>query len=181
MNDTPTLARFHMGWIEDGIGRDGLPLYKEQLLITLDRPPLLRLERVASESDIEDYPGPYAIFEKQQAALKPSEEGYPLVMWPPCTPPLFQMLAARGIATVEQLAKLAGRGGKEDTMPAEIRELAQRAVKLILMQKEVGKFEAIIREKDGELEALKEQVEEALKTIAAQKAIIDRLKISAVA
>lgn len=181
MNDTPTLARFHMGWVEDGLGRDGLPLYREQLLVTLDRPPLLRLERPATEDDIENYPQPYAVFQKQQAALDQSEEGYPLVMWPACTPALFMMLTARGISTVEGLAKLAGRGGKEDTMPAELRELAGRAVKLIAMQRDVGKFEAIIREKDGELEALKEQVDEALKTISAQKAIIDKLKLSSVA
>lgn len=182
MNDTPTLVKFHMGYIEDGIGRDGLPLYRNQLLITLDRPPLLRLERAATEEDLEDYPGPYTVFQKQQASIDQSaEEGYPLVMWPACTPSLFMMLAARGISTVEGLAKLAGRGGKADTMPAELRELADRAVKMISMQKDVGKFEAIIREKDGEIEALKEQTDEALKTITAQKAIIDRLKLSSVA
>lgn len=182
MNDTPTLVKFDMGYVEDGIGRDGLPLYKNQLRITLDRPPLLRIVRPATEADIEDYPGPYTVFQRQQAALDQSaEEGYPLVMWPPCTPALFQMLSARGISTVEGLAKLAGRGGKEDTMPSELRELAQRAVKLIAMQKDVGKFEAIIREKDGELEALKEQVDEALKTITTQKTIIDKLKLSSVA
>jgi hypothetical protein len=171
-----------MGYVEDGLGRDGLPLYREQLLITLDRPPLLRLERTATDDDIENYPGPYSVFQKQHAAVDQSaEDGYPLVMWPACTAPLFQMLAARGISTVEGLAKLAGRGGKEDTMPAELRELAQRAVKMIAMQKDVGKFEAIIREKDGEIEALKEQTDEAAKTIAAQKTIIDKLKISSVA
>jgi len=171
-----------MGYVENGMGKDGLPVYSSQLLITLDRPPLLRLERAATEDDIEDYSGPYAVFQKQQAAINQSaEDGYPLVMWPPCTPPLFAMLSARGISTVEGLAKLAGRGGREDTMPAELRELAQRAVKLISMQKDVGKFEAIIREKDGEIEALKEQVDEAVKTISTQKAIIDRLKLSSVA
>lgn len=181
MNDTPTLARFHMGWIEDGIGRDGLPLYRQQLMIQLDRPPLLRLDRAADDDDIENYPEPYRMFERQQQALTGDEEGYPLVMWPACTEAMFMMLTARGISTVEQLAKLAGRGGKEDVMPAEIRELAQRAVKLIVMQKDVGKFEAIIRDKDGEIEALKEQVDEAIKTINAQKQIIDRLKVSSVA
>jgi hypothetical protein len=142
----------------------------------------LRLERAATEEDIENYPGPYTVFQKQQAAINQSaDDGYPLVMWPPCTPPLFAMLSARGISTVEGLAKLAGRGGNGDVLPAELRELAQRAVKLISMQKDVGKFEAIIREKDGELEALKEQIDEALKTITTQKAVIDKLKLSSVA
>lgn len=178
MNDTPTLAHFHMGWVEDGMGRDGLPLYKEQLMITLNRPPLLRIERMAEEADFEDYRGPYEVFLKQQAGLATTvEDGYPLIMWPVCTSAMYQMLSARGVYTVEQLAKLAGRGGKTDTMPAEIRELADRAVKLIEMQRNVGKFEAIIRDKDGQLDAMKEQLDEAISTINAQKAIIDRLRI----
>lgn len=181
MNDTPTLVRFHTGWMEDGIGRDGLPLYREQLLITLDRPPLLRIERAATDEDIDDYPEPYRVFERQRGAATDTEEGYPLVMWPACTAPLFMMLTARGVTTVEQLAKLAGRGGKEDAMPAEIRELAQRAVKMMAMQRDVGKFEAIIRDKDGQLEALKEQVDEAIRTISAQKTLIDKLKLSSAA
>lgn len=182
MNDTPTLVKFHLGWVEDGMGKDGLPLYRERLMITLDRPPLLRLQRPATDEDISDYPHPYELFQKQQDAIKAvAEEGYPLVMWPACTPPLFQMLTVRGIVTVEQLAKLAARGTRNDAMPAEIRELADRAAKLIAMQSEVGKFEAIIRDKDGQLEAMQEQVDEALKTITAQKAIIDRLKLSTVA
>lgn len=179
MNDTPTLVKFHMGWVEHGTGKDGLPLYKDQLMIVLNRPPLLRLERPAEDSDIEDFPGPYAMFQKEQAARKTTTaEGYPLSMWPACGEAEFRMLADRDIMTVEQLAKLNARGSKNEGMPPEIKELAERAAKLIAMQSEVGKFEQIIRDKDGQIEALREQVEEASKSIAAQRTIIDRLRIS---
>lgn len=179
MNDTPTLVLFYMGYVEDGIGKDGLPLYKEQLQITLSRPPLLRIDRVATEDDIDTYPQAYAVFEKQQAAIaQKHEDGYPLVMWPACTPPLFQMLAARGVSTVEGLAKLSGRG-KEENLPAEIRELAGRAKLLIEMQNSGGKYETIITELKGQIEALKEQVTEANAIINSQKATIATLKTAA--
>jgi hypothetical protein len=177
MADTPTLVRFHMGWIDHGTGKDGLPLYANQLMIQLDRPPLLSLNRAATEEDIDEHPAPYALFQKEQKGRKAIEaQGYPLAMWPACTEAEFKMLAARDIYTVEQLARLAGR--KADTgMPPEIKELAERAAKLVTMQKDVGKFEALIRDKDGIIEALKEQVEEAMKTIAAQRATIESLRV----
>jgi hypothetical protein len=166
-----------MGWTDQGLGRDGMPLYANQLMIQLDRPPLLSLNRPATEEDIEDHPGPYALFQKEQKGRKAIEaQGYPLVMWPACSEAEFKMLTARDIYTVEQLAKLSGR--KADTgMPAEIKELADRAAKLVAMQKDVGKFEVIIHGKDGIIEALTEQVGEAMKTIAAQQAQIDALKV----
>lgn len=177
MSDSPTLVRFTMGWVDQGTGPDGLPLYADQLMVEMDRPPYLSLRRPATEEDIEEYSGPYALFQKEQKgrhAIK--AEGYPLSMWPACSEAEFKMLAARDVYTVEQLAKLGGRK-TNDGMPAEIKELADRAVKLVAMQKDVGKFEALIRDKDGQIEVLREQVEEAGKTIAAQKTLIDTLRL----
>jgi hypothetical protein len=178
MPDTPTLVKFYMGWVEDGAGPDGLPLFRQQLKIVKSRPPLLRLDLEATEADIEDFPGPYALFQKEEAARKTTPaEGYPLVLWPACGEMHLKMLAARDIVTVEQLAKLAGRG-QDEGMPADVKELADRAAKMVELQKNVGKFEKLIRDKDGQLAALQEQVDEAVKTIAAQKTVIDRLRVS---
>jgi hypothetical protein len=178
MNDTPTLVKFNMGWVENGTGKDGLPLYTDQLMIVLSRPPLLRIERAATDEDVDTYPGPYAAFEKERSSRKVGvEDGYPLSLWPACTETEFKILAVRDIVTVEQLAKLAGRRA-DDGMPAEIKILAERAAKMISMQKDVGKFEQILLDKDGQIEALREQVEEGAKTIAAQKTVIDRLRMS---
>jgi len=179
MNDTPTLVKFHKGWVQEGLGKDGLPLYRDRLMITKSRPPLLRLDLEATDDDIAEWPEPYALFQKEEAGRKTNEvEGYPLSLWPACSEAEYRILAVRDIYTVEQLAKLAGRGVKAaEGMPAEIRELADRAAKLMSLQKDTGKFEELIREKDGQIEALREQVEEAGKTIAAQKTVIDRLRI----
>lgn len=177
MADTPTLVRFYMGWIDEGLGKDGMPLYADQLRIQLDRPPLLSIDRPATEEDTEEHSAAYTVFQKEQRGRKHIEaKGYPLTMWPACGEAEFKMLAARDIYTVEQLAKLAGR--KADTgMPAEIKELAERAKTLMDMQAAGAKFEIVIRDMKGQIEALKEQVEEGAKTIAGQKALIDTLRM----
>lgn len=180
MNDIPTLVKFYMGFVEDGVGKDGLPLYRDQLMIIKSRGPLLRLDLVATDDDIRDFPVPYEVFLKEDAGRKADIEGYPLVMWPACSSAQFQMLAARDVVTVEQLAKLAGRK-TDDGMPPDIRELAERAVKMISMQKDVGKFEQIIRDKDGQIEVLKESLDEAKKTIASLQTKVDMLAIKGAA
>lgn len=173
-------VKFYNGWEQDGVSKDGLPLYREQLMIVLSKPPLLRLERPATADDIENYPDPYRLFEKVDKGRK-TVEGYPLSMWPACSAADVETLAGREVYTVEQLAKLGGRFAKDDGMPAQIKELADRAKQLIDMQKSGAKFEIVITDMKGQIAALQEQVEEASKTIAAQKTLIDRLRITAVA
>src|SRR6187431_3321438 len=107
MNDTPTLVRFKSGWERDGVSKDGLPYYRANILIRLDRPPTLSVERVADEEDIANHPLQFQLFQKENAARKMSyAEGYPLCMWPSVNEAEFVMLVDRDITTVEQLAKL---------------------------------------------------------------------------
>lgn len=176
MNDTPTLVRFVSGWAEDGLSKDGLPHYRETLKIIKERPPYLLIEREATDDDIAENRDPYALYEKEQRAKKktPASGGFPLVLWPVCNAAEIQMLAARDIYTVEQLAKMAGRG--HEGMPGELRELAERAKKMVQLSSEIGKFEAIILEKDGQIEALTDQVRELRDTIKAQDGLINGLK-----
>jgi hypothetical protein len=174
MNETPTLVQFSAGWERDGTGSDGLPLYRQTIRIRLDRPPYLSVERVASEEDIAEFPIPFQLFQKEQLARKQSySEGYPLTLWPAVNEAEFRMLVDRDITTVEQLA---GLHKKHSTLPPELRDLAERASKLLALQKGAPKFEELIRERDGRIEALEEQVKDAMHTIAAQKTEIDGLK-----
>jgi hypothetical protein len=179
MNDTPTLVRFSAGWEPDGVGSDGMPIYRENIMIHLDRPPYLRVSRVAEPYDIAENPGPFSLFQKEQASRTTSyAEGYPLALWPACTEAEFRMLADRDIVTVEQLAGLHRKNrGADDTMPPEIRVLAERAAKLMELQGSKGKFEELLRDRDGQIEALKEQVAEASKTIASLQTMVDTLKM----
>lgn len=179
MADTPTLARFVPGWEEHGRSKDGLPHFRETIKIILERPPYLLIERVATEDDFEAYAGPYALFQKEQKAKKKISptEGFPLALWPVCSPAELQMLSARDIYTVEQLAKRTARGAANEGMPGELRELAERAKKMIELTADVGQYEAIIRDKDGQIEALSEQVTELRNTVKAQDGLINSLKM----
>lgn len=183
MSDTPTLVRFINGWQRDGNGKDGLPLYRPTLLIRLDRPPYLSVEREASEEDIADHPGPFELYRKTQEA-RAEVEGYPLAMWPVCLPHLFQMCAARGLFTVEQLAQLVLKKRRAETVrtiPPDIVELADRAAKLVELQSKSGKYEEIISDLQSQAQVLREQMDEAISTIAAQKTLIDQLRLKAAA
>src|SRR4051812_23170688 len=95
------LAKFYLGFVEDGVGQDGMPLFRDQLMIRLSVPPYTQVDRQAADDDMETYPGPYALFEKEQKALKavPATEGYPLVLWPAVRAAELQMLSARDIYT----------------------------------------------------------------------------------
>jgi hypothetical protein len=177
MSDTPTLARFYQGWKHGGTGSDGLPIYYETIMLRLDRPPYLSVQREAEPADFEDHHPAFELFQKEQSSRKVTlVEGYPLTLWPACTEALFRMLADRDIHTVEQLAKM-----KKDSMPAELRELAERAAKLLELQKGPGKYEDLLRVRDGRIKALEESLEEAAKTIMGQKSLIESLKAAKVA
>lgn len=176
MADTPTLSRFYTGWKHGGTGKDGMPIYYETIMIRLDRPPYLSVQREAEPQDFEEHALAFEMYQKEQSARKVTlAEGYPLALWPACTEPLFRMLADRDIHTVEQLARY-----KKADMPAELRELADRAAALVKLQAGPGKYEELLRERDGKIKALEESLDEAGKTIMAQKSLIESLKSKAV-
>jgi hypothetical protein len=183
MSDTPTLVRFTTGWERDGNGPDGLPLYRETTRVRMDRPPYLSIEREAEEADIVDHPGPYEMYLKTCAGRK-EIVGYPLALWPACPPHIFQMCVARDIFTVEQLAQTMSKKRRAEalkTMPPDVIEIADRAVKMIELHGKAGQYEAIVSDLQGQLDALKEQFTEALATISAQKALIETLRLKAAA
>ena len=170
MNDTPTLVRFSQGWERDGNGPDGMPLYRETIRVRMDRPPYLSIEREAEEEDFTDHPGPYALYEKTREARK-TIVGYPLALWPACPPHIFQMCAVRDIHTVEQLAQLVSKKRRAEatkSVPPDIIEIADRAVKMIEMHGKAGQYEEIVTNLEAQLAAMKEQFDEAISTISAE-------------
>lgn len=171
-DDGPTLIQFKAGWERDGTGKDGLPIYKANIIIRKDRPPYLSLERVATQDDIEENPQPFQLFRKEQAARKQSySEGYPVALWPAVGEAEFRMLVDRDITTVEQLSKL-----RERDAPSEIKELAQRARKLMELQAGAAKYEELLKDRDDRIAVLEEQVRDASLVIAQQKTEIDTLR-----
>ena len=183
MSDTPALVRFYSGWERDGNGPDGLPCYRETIRVRMDKPPFLSIEREAEEADFTDHPAPYELYQKTCEARK-QIVGYPLALWPACPPHIFQMCAVRDIHTVEQLAQVVSKKRRAEaikTIPAEVIEIADRAVKMVELHGKAGQYEEIVNDLQGQLDALKEQFTEAIATISAQKAMIETLKLKAVA
>lgn len=174
--ETQALIRFKEGWAEDGTGDDGLPRYRPTVRIVKSVPPLTQVEYEATQADFDDYPGPYQLFMKEQAARtqKPGEAGFPLALWPVVSVAQFKMLTDRDITTVEQLAKYAGR--RDSSMPGDLVELADRARAMMAMSANVGKFEGQLRDRDGQIEVLKEQLKEAHASLSAANALVHTLK-----
>lgn len=177
MEQSQALVRFVPSWAEDGIGEDGLPRFRETVRIIKSVPPHTEVYYEATEADFEDYPGPYQLFLKEQGArtIQPTNTGFPLALWPVITPAQFKALTARDITTIEQLAKLR----VEPNMPGEFKALVERAKQMLALSANIGKFEAMIRDRDGQIEALNEQVNELKSTVSAQNSLINTLKARA--
>lgn len=173
-DEIDALVKFSEGWEQDGTGKDGLPTYRSTTIITLSKPPLLQVgPREATEEEKEQFAEAYKLFEKTRAG-RDEVSGYPLALWPAIYAADYQMCAARGIYTVEQLAAFANK--KNTDVPAPIIELAKRAKRMVELQKEVGQFEARIHDLEGQVEALDGELKEARATIAAQNSLINTLR-----
>jgi hypothetical protein len=176
-NETTAAVSFKKGWSgPDGLSSDGLPIYRETIRICKYVSARVAMEDPATEEDLENpqFHDALEAFKREQTARDTTigNEGFPLVLWPAVTPAMFQMCAHRNIVTVEQLAALAGK----KNLIGELIELADRAKQMVSHSKNIGKFEAIIRTKDGEIEALNELVKELKIALAGRDAMIDQMR-----
>jgi hypothetical protein len=177
MSDAPALITFFQGWGDSReVSKDGFPAFVDTVKIRIERPPTLLIERVACNDDFKDHPEEYAAFQSiMKAKRNTGTEGYPLVYWPAATMAEVQMLAVRNIQTVEELAKLAGNRD----LPGQLADLALRAERMLDMQANFGKYEALLKERDGEIEVLSAQVQELKVSLSAANSLIDTLKLRA--
>ena len=175
--ESQALVRFVAGWVKDGVSDDGLPRYRDTVRIIKSVPPLTEVQYEATEADFDENPGPYQAFTKLQEARMqlPEEAGFPLALWPVISPAQFQSLVARGIYTIEQLAKVRSDPGT----PGEFKELVERAKQMLALSSNIGKFEAMLLDRDGQIAALVEQTAEMKSTISAQNSLINTLKLKA--
>jgi hypothetical protein len=179
MSDQAAFARFEDGWEQDGVSKDGMPKFRSALIIRLSKPPYLEVRREAGDYDIEQYPEPYKLYQKLRAGRDIDKaEGYPLALWPAITKAEFEQLIAHGILTVEQLAKIADRkGAVASKVPEPIMQLAQRAKRMIELQKTQGRYEVIINELTAERDQLTEQLRESHAALSAANALANSLQM----
>lgn len=175
MSDNIALIKFSQGFEPVGPGSDGLPWFAETVIITKTVHPYTQVSNRATEADFAEFPAQYEIFQKEQRARKqrPTENGFPLALWPVISEAQLLILAARDILTIEQLAKIKVN---DQAIPGDIRELAERAKGMVQLSTSVGQFEVMVRERDGQIASLTEQVTELRNTIKVQDGTIAALR-----
>jgi hypothetical protein len=173
MDVVDAFVKFYDGFVQEGVSKDGMPIYKSTPMIVMSKPPYMQTEPTpATAADFENFPDPYKLY-TNTAKVKKTATGYPLAMWMGIDAAEFEMCAARGITTVEQLAAI----GKKADQPPQIVELVGRAKRLVELQKNVGQFEAMIRDLEGRVETLTAELNEARAVNAANMTLIDQLKM----
>jgi hypothetical protein len=175
MSDQAAFARFQDGWEQDGVDeKTGMPRFRPQLYIRFTRPPYQDNKREATDDDIDAHPEEYKLYLKLKGGREIDKiEGFPLALWPALAPSEFDQLVAHGILTVEQLAKMADR--KTSKVPEAFMALAARAKRMVEMQKDTGRYEAVIEQLRQERDQLKEQVTELGGALSAANAQINAL------
>lgn len=175
MSENIALIKFSQGFEPAGKGPDGLPWFAEVVMITKSVPPYTQVTYVATDADFAEFPMQFELFQKEQKSrkLRPTENGYPLALWPVVSPAELAILSARDIMTIEQLAKIRVN---DTAVPGDIRELAERAKKMVELSSSVGQFEQMVRDRDGQIAVLTEQVTELRNTIKVQDGTINSLR-----
>ena len=175
MSDHPALITFFEGWaLSPETSDDGMPVYNDTVMVRIERPPLLSLQRAATKEDFADHKEEYEAFQAiRRAKRNVGDDGYPLVYWPAASAAEVQMLAVRNIATVEDLAKLANNRD----LPGQLADLALRAERMLDMQKNFGKYEALLTESNAERDEMIAQVKDLKQSLSAANALIDTLKL----
>ena len=178
MSDQAAYAKFEDGWEPTGeFGKSGLPEYRPRLIIRFSKPPYLDTKREAEDGDIEQHSEPYKHYQKLHAARTTEEiEGYPLALWAAISKADFELLAAHGILTVEQLALMVARKGGAK-QPDWIMALAGRANRMIALQKETGKYEATIEQLRQERDAVAAELVELRTQLASANSVINTLQM----
>jgi hypothetical protein len=175
MSDHPALITFSEGWaLSAESSPDGMPIYNEAVIIHIERPPLLSLQRAATKEDFADHPAEYEAFQAvRKARRNVGDDGYPLVYWPAVSAAELQMLAVRNIVTVEQLANLANNR----ELPGQLADLALRAERMLDMQKNFGSFEKLLAESNAERDEMISQNKELKSSLSAAQALVETLKL----
>ena len=176
------LVRFFSGWERDGNGPDGLPLFRETIRVRMDRPPYLSIEREAEEDDITDHPGPYELYKKTCEARKDHRRlsaGAVARLSSAYFPDVRRARHPHCRAAGADWSPRSAAAEAVKTMPPDVIELADRAVKMIELHGKAGQYEELVTDLQGQLEAMKEQFTEAVSTISAQKTLIETLRLKA--
>lgn len=114
-------VKFYYKAVERGEGPDGLPLYTDEVWVTISRDMTHTMDRKADEEHFSKFRELYDAFLKATADYE-KLEGYPLEMWAALKPSEIEMFKIRGYRTVQDLIKADMR-----KMPPDFKVLVKRA------------------------------------------------------
>ena len=176
---TDVLVRFYIGNDDfpSGVDKNGMPVYQVVLRVNKSKPPLLGVDRPATDDDIAESPEAYRMYQNEQKGREmEGTTGYPIAMWMVPTQSEVSECWKNGIFTVEQLAK-----HQTAKMPPAIVELAKRARKMIELTAKQGRFEAIISNLEATVAAQNEQINELRTANEGMKVRLDILAARGIA
>ena len=154
-------VKFYYKAVEVGTDEDGVPLFVDEVWVTINRDMTHTMDRKATEEHFEKFKELYDAFLRETADYE-NLEGYPLEQWAALRPSEVMNFKARGFRTVQDVAK-----ANMSKMPPEYKVLVKRARQFI----ELAGAGKGLTEKAAALEAENEQLREDLadrqKTIAA--------------
>jgi len=157
------MIRFFDKAMQDGTGRDGLPTYSMVPYFEAYRSASIHVIRPARGTDKVSHPKEWKAY---LAAREPDHDGFPLAAWPQINDAERQGLAERGIHTLETLIDTDMTGA-----PKEFQEAQEHAKEFMAnMRSDAPKLAARIDELETENGALKDQIEDLKKAVAAAEA-----------
>lgn len=150
------MVRFYYSPVKSGDDEHGVPVYTDEVFVTINVDATNTVERKARDNDYERFPDQYAYFLKSTAAYEPIENQVPLEMWAMCSPADVANFKARGVRTVEQLAAV--KNDLRSRMPPSVSALVTSAQNYLAMVGSVNKDSKRADDLINENATLKEEV-----------------------
>jgi hypothetical protein len=165
------LVNFYYRPTESGKDASGIPVYTDKVFVQITMDALTTVDRPAEENDFERFPEHYAHFLKSTAKYEPIEGKIPLEMWPISSPAETMNFKARGIRTVEDLAKVSASTAKN--WPGSATSLIELAKQYM---QNAGNGTAIVEELNL-LKSTMTDLKEQLATVLAENKMLKTRKV----
>lgn len=157
-------VKFYHHPVEKGTGPDGLPLFVDEVWVTISRDSTHTMNRRANEEHFTKFRGLYESFLKATEGYE-ELEGYPLEMWAALRPSQVESFKIRGIRTVQDLSSVSQANLKK--MPPEFKEIQAKARRFVELAGAGSGLTSKADELSAENESLREELADTKKLLRA--------------
>jgi hypothetical protein len=159
------LAIFQYQPVRHGEDENGIPLYKNEVFVTITRDITNTVERKMKPEDCKRFPAQWEFFQNQCKGGEGDVEGLMIEMWPPATPADVLNLKGNAIYTLQDLV-----GREKKTLPTEFAELQDRAKKYLSINGDTAKLLNELAEAKADLEVRNETIKDLQAAVKAAEA-----------